>query len=54
MEETELRERLAYIAERTAELMECSASTVNTQTSRGLERLRASVAAPATVREERW
>jgi RNA polymerase sigma-70 factor (sigma-E family) len=39
---------------RTAELMGCSASTVNTQTARGLQRLRASLAAPAAVREERW
>jgi RNA polymerase sigma-70 factor (sigma-E family) len=39
---------------RTAELMGCSPSTVNTQTARGLERLRASLAAPAAVREERW
>jgi RNA polymerase sigma-70 factor (sigma-E family) len=39
--------------QRTAELMGCSASTVNTQTARGLERLRASLAAPAAVREER-
>ena len=39
---------------RTAELMGCSASTVNTQTARGLERLRASLATPAAVREERW
>jgi RNA polymerase sigma-70 factor (sigma-E family) len=38
---------------RTGELMGCSASTVNTQTARGLERLRA-VMAPAVVREERW
>src|SRR5829696_1331692 len=34
---------------RTAELMGCSPSTVNTQTARGLERLRASLAAPAAV-----
>ena len=40
--------------ERTGELMGCSASTVNTQTARGLDRLRASLAAPAAVREERW
>jgi RNA polymerase sigma-70 factor (sigma-E family) len=39
---------------RTAELMGCSPSTVNTQTARGLERLRASLAAPSAVREERW
>jgi RNA polymerase sigma-70 factor (sigma-E family) len=39
---------------RTAELMGCSASAVNTQTARGLARLRASVPAPAVVREERW
>ena len=39
--------------QRTAELMGCSASTVNTQTARGLERLRASLAPPAAVREER-
>jgi RNA polymerase sigma-70 factor (sigma-E family) len=39
---------------RTAELMGCSPSTVNTQTARGLERLRASLATPAIVREERW
>src|SRR3954469_3012084 len=38
---------------RTAELMGCSPSTVNTQTARGLERLRTSLAAPAAVREER-
>jgi len=41
--------------QRTAELMGCSASTVNTQTARGLDRLRAalSVAAPRDgVREE--
>jgi RNA polymerase sigma-70 factor (sigma-E family) len=40
--------------QRTGELMGCSASTVNTQTARGLERLRASIAAPAVIREERW
>ncbi len=40
--------------QRTAELMGCSASTVNTQVARGLERLRASLATPATVRGERW
>ena len=39
---------------RTAELMGCSPSTVNTQTARGLERLRASLATPAVVGEERW
>ena len=39
--------------QRTAELMGCSPSTVNTQTARGLERLRASLTAPAAVREER-
>ncbi len=39
--------------ERAGELMGCSASTVNTQTARGLERLRASMA-PVGVREERW
>ena len=42
--------------QRTAELMGCSASTVNTQTARGLGRLRASLTTPApmtTVREER-
>jgi RNA polymerase sigma-70 factor (sigma-E family) len=39
---------------RTAELMGCSPSTVNTQTARGLKRLRASLATPAAVREERW
>jgi RNA polymerase sigma-70 factor (sigma-E family) len=39
--------------QRTAELMGCSASTVNTQTARGLQRLRASMTAPAVVREER-
>jgi RNA polymerase sigma-70 factor (sigma-E family) len=40
----------------TAELMGCSASTVNTQTARGLARLRASLAAPATGRpvQEEW
>jgi RNA polymerase sigma-70 factor (sigma-E family) len=41
----------------TAELMGCSASTVNTQTARGLARLRASLAAPTTyhpVREDQW
>jgi RNA polymerase sigma-70 factor (sigma-E family) len=40
--------------QRTAELMGCSASAVNTQTTRALQRLRASVTAPAVVREERW
>ena len=43
--------------QRTAELMGCSASTVNTQTARGLARLRASLTGPgavAPVREERW
>jgi RNA polymerase sigma-70 factor (sigma-E family) len=39
--------------ERTAELMGCSASTVNTQTARGLERLRAALSRPAVVHEER-
>ena len=39
--------------ERTGQLMGCSASTVNTQTARGLERLRASMR-PTVVREERW
>jgi RNA polymerase sigma-70 factor (sigma-E family) len=39
---------------RTAELMGCSPSTVNTQTVRGLQRLRASLSAPAAVPEERW
>jgi RNA polymerase sigma-70 factor (sigma-E family) len=38
---------------RTAELMGCSPSTVNTQTARGLERLRTALATPAAVREER-
>jgi RNA polymerase sigma-70 factor (sigma-E family) len=37
-----------------ADLMGCSASTVNTQTARGLARLRVSVEDPAVVREERW
>ncbi len=36
------------------ELMGCSASTVNTQTARGLERLRASLSDHAVVSEERW
>jgi RNA polymerase sigma-70 factor (sigma-E family) len=40
--------------QRTAELMGCSASTVSTQTARGLDRLRAFLAVPATVVEERW
>ena len=43
--------------QRTAELMGCSASTVNTQTARGLARLRASLTVPEArqpVREERW
>jgi RNA polymerase sigma-70 factor (sigma-E family) len=40
--------------QRTGELKGCSASTVNTQTARGLERLRASLAAPAVAREEQW
>ena len=35
--------------QRTAELMGCSASTVNTQTARGLARLRAALSAPAPV-----
>ena len=39
--------------QRTAELMGCSASTVGTQTARGLERLRASLTASAAVRQER-
>src|SRR4051794_36946136 len=41
--------------QRTAELMGCSASTVNTQTARGLSRLRAALSAPPPrypVREE--
>jgi RNA polymerase sigma-70 factor (sigma-E family) len=41
--------------QRTAELMGCSASTVNTQTARGLTRLRAALSVPAPrdrVREE--
>ena len=38
--------------QRTAELMGCSASTVGTQTARGLERLRTSLAAPAAARQE--
>ena len=36
-----------------AEVMGCSASTVNTQTTRGLARLRALLAAPVLVPEER-
>jgi RNA polymerase sigma-70 factor (sigma-E family) len=36
------------------ELMGCSASTVNTQTARGLARLRMTVEDPAVAREERW
>ncbi len=43
--------------QRTAELMGCSASTVNTQTARGLARLRASLTVPVPrqpVGEERW
>ena len=43
--------------QRTAELMGCSASTVNTQTARGLVRLRASLASSApreTAQRERW
>ena len=42
---------------RAAELMGCSASTVNTQTARGLVRLRASLsgtASHATIREDQW
>jgi RNA polymerase sigma factor (sigma-70 family) len=42
--------------QRTAELMGCSTSTVNTQTARGLERLRTSLTTLAPVapaREER-
>ncbi|MCW2634452.1 MAG: polymerase, sigma-24 subunit, subfamily [Blastococcus sp.] len=39
--------------QRTAELMGCSPSTVNTQTTRGLERLRASLGTLAAVREVR-
>jgi RNA polymerase sigma-70 factor (sigma-E family) len=39
--------------QRAGELMGCSASAVNTQTARGLTRLRASLAAPAAVGEER-
>jgi RNA polymerase sigma-70 factor (sigma-E family) len=41
----------------TADLMGCSASTVNTQTARGLERLRASLSIRASrhpVREDQW
>ena len=38
--------------QRTAELMGCSASTVNTQTARGLNRLRDALSAPDRVREE--
>jgi RNA polymerase sigma-70 factor (sigma-E family) len=41
----------------TAELMGCSASTVNTQTARGLAQLRSALASPATyhpVREDQW
>lgn len=41
----------------TADLMGCSASTVNTQTARGLARLRTSLAGPAIyhpVREDQW
>jgi RNA polymerase sigma-70 factor (sigma-E family) len=37
-----------------ADLMGCSASTVNTQTARGLARLRMTVEDPAVAREERW
>ena len=42
--------------QRTGELMGCSASTVNTQTARGLERLRASlnVPAPCEPAREEW
>jgi RNA polymerase sigma-70 factor (sigma-E family) len=43
--------------QRTAELMGCSASTVNTQTARGLARLRTCLTVPGArqpVREERW
>ena len=41
----------------TAALMGCSASTVNTQTARGLARLRTSLGGPAiydSVREDQW
>ena len=37
-----------------AGLMGCSASTVNTQTARALERLRVTLTDDAVVREERW
>jgi RNA polymerase sigma-70 factor (sigma-E family) len=37
----------------TAQLMGCSESTVNTQTARGLARLRAALAAPVLISEER-
>lgn len=43
--------------ERTGELMGCSASTVNTQTARGLARLRTSLSAPVglhPIQEDRW
>jgi RNA polymerase sigma-70 factor (sigma-E family) len=43
--------------QRTADLMDCSASTVNTQTARGVARLRASLSDPAPrhpVGEDRW
>ena len=43
--------------QRTAELMGCSASTVNTQTARGLARLRASLSGPVElhpIQEDRW
>jgi RNA polymerase sigma-70 factor (sigma-E family) len=36
------------------ELMGCSASTVNTQTARGLERLRVTLTDHPVLREERW
>jgi DNA-directed RNA polymerase specialized sigma24 family protein len=36
----------------TAELMSCSASAVNTQTTRGLARLRTLLATPVLVPEE--
>ena len=43
--------------QRTAELMGCSASTVNTQTARGLARLRTSLSEPVElhpIQEDRW
>ena len=39
--------------QQTAQLMGCSESTVNTQTARGLVRLRAALAVPVLVPEER-